>query len=121
MLVVDDEDDAREVVVNVLEQCGASVTSASSAQEALALLLASTPDVLVSDIGMPGETGYDLIRQIRAGADGPASRVPAVALTAYARMQDRTRALTAGFNAHAAKPIEPGELALVIARLAGRG
>jgi signal transduction histidine kinase len=119
VLVVDDEPDAREVVVSVLEQCGAAVTSAASAREARELIAGAAPEVLVSDIGMPGETGYDLIRGLRAG-DGAAARVPAVALTAYARVEDRARALAAGFDAHAAKPIEPGELARVIAPLAGR-
>ncbi|MDB4930693.1 MAG: sensor hybrid histidine kinase, partial [Myxococcaceae bacterium] len=119
VLVVDDEDDAREVVVSVLEQCGAAVTSAASAREAREAIARAAPEVLVSDIGMPGETGYDLIRGLRAG-DGAAARVPAVALTAYARLEDRARALAAGFDAHAAKPIEPGELARVIAHLAGR-
>jgi CheY-like chemotaxis protein len=89
-----------------------------SAREALAEIERRRPDVLVSDIGMPGEDGYSLIRKVRAMTkDRP---IPAAALTAYARMEDRTRAMLAGFQSHIAKPIEPDELLIVVATLVGR-
>ena len=89
----------------------------SSAAEALATMEEYDPDILISDIGMPEETGYDLIQKIRAGEAGCSDRIPAVALTAYARVEDRLQALTAGYNMHVPKPVEPAELAVVIASL----
>ncbi|MET0646658.1 MAG: PAS domain S-box protein [Pyrinomonadaceae bacterium] len=121
VLVVDDEEDARELLAAGLGQCGADVTTASSAQEALGALASGKFGVLVSDIGMPGEDGYDLIRKVRAlPADG-GGRTPAVAVTAYARTEDRLRAMRAGFEMHVAKPVELTELIVVIANLARRG
>ncbi|WP_437946966.1 response regulator [Sorangium sp. So ce296] len=119
VLVVDDEDDTRELLVTMLEQCGSHVTAVASTAEALLALKALRPDVLVSDIAMPGEDGYALIRKIRALPSAGGGRTPAVALTAYARTEDRTRALRAGFNTHVPKPIEPAELLAVLANIAG--
>ena len=98
----------------------AVVGVASSAKEALQLMTETRPDVLVSDIGMPLDDGYSLIKSVRALPASRGGRVPAVALTAYARMEDRTRALLSGFNMHVAKPIDPTELLVVIANLAGK-
>jgi signal transduction histidine kinase len=117
VLVVDDELDARELVTAVLERCGAVVELAASAAEAEAALERSAPDVIVSDVGLPGEDGYALVRKLRA-LDGERAGIPAIALTAYAHPADRTRALLAGFQMHLAKPIEPEELAAVVANLA---
>ncbi|MDY7012034.1 MAG: response regulator [Cyanobacteriota bacterium] len=114
VLVVEDEADSREFVRLVLEGCGATVIPAASVADALALLDKNTPDVLISDIAMPGEDGYDLIGKIRDRADG---RFPAIALTAYAREKDEQRALEAGFQLHLTKPLDPEELIAAIARL----
>jgi PAS domain S-box-containing protein len=126
VLLVDDEVDSREVIQAVLEQCGASVAVAGSAEEAVNLLReASTSGrpfhVLVSDIAMPREDGYELIRRIRSLDPGGGGTVPAVALTAYAREVDRRMALNSGFQVHVAKPIEPGRLVQVVASLAETG
>jgi PAS domain S-box-containing protein len=120
VLVVDDEPDARELITTVLEQCQAVVTVASSASEALEALARVQPDVLVSDIGMPGEDGYSLIEKVRQLPPQQGGRIPAVALTAYARAEDRIKALAAGFQMHAPKPVEPAELAAIVASLAER-
>lgn len=124
ILVVDDEPDAREVVTAVLEHYGADVLAVNSAAEALDLLRKvkppERPDVIVSDIAMPGEDGYALIRQVRALPATQGGTIPAVALTAFGRSGDRVRALTAGFQMHVPKPVEAAELALVIANLARR-
>ncbi len=121
VLVVDDEPDTRLLLRTVLEQCGSEVTTAGSAAEALAAFTRSKPDVLVSDIGMPGEDGYELIGKLRAAEAARAEgRTPAIALTAYARVEDRVRALNAGFQVHVPKPIEPVELLAVVASLTGR-
>lgn len=120
VLVVDDEVDAREWVGSLLEHCRAVVTTAGSAAEALEALHAARPDLIISDIGMPGEDGFSLIKKIRALTPADGGRTPAIALTAYARMEDRTRAMVAGFNMHVSKPIEPAELLITIANLAGR-
>jgi PAS domain S-box-containing protein len=121
VLVVDDEEDARELLAAGLGQCGAEVVTASSAHEALEALAGGRFDVLVSDIGMPGEDGYELIRQVRElDADGGGT-TPAVAVTAYARTEDRLRAMRAGFEMHVSKPVELTELIVVVASLARRG
>jgi PAS domain S-box-containing protein len=120
VLVVDDEPDTLDFLVAVLEGCGAEVTAASSAAEAFRLLKEVKPDVLVSDIGMPDEDGYALIRRVRQLEDDEGGRTPAIALTAYAREEDRRKAIRAGFQAHMTKPVEPSELAEVVASLAGR-
>jgi signal transduction histidine kinase/ActR/RegA family two-component response regulator len=121
LLVVDDEPDTRHLLTEILQQCGAEVRTCASAAEAMEALAQATPDLLVSDIGMPGENGYDLIRRIRAREPFHGRRLPAVALTAYARVEDRMQALTAGYNMHIPKPVEPAELAVVIASLAAQG
>jgi PAS domain S-box-containing protein len=120
VLVLDDEVDARELVQIALEQGGAVVTVASSGAEALEMIRLLKPDVIISDIGMPGEDGYVFIRKLRALSREEGGRIPAVALTAYARAEDRRKALMAGFQNHAAKPVEPQELMMVVANLAGR-
>ena len=119
ILVVDDEDDARTLARRVLEERGAQVITVSSAAEAIASIGDNNPpNVMVSDIGMPEQDGYDLIKQMRA-LPGDAGRVPAVALTALARAEDRKRALSAGYQKHVSKPVDPAELVSVIASLAG--
>jgi signal transduction histidine kinase len=120
VLVVEDEADTRDLLVMALEQCGARVSAFASVPEALASFDAAVPDVLVSDIGVPVEDGYSFIRKVRAREDGHGRDVPAAALTAYARTEDRQRALQAGFQTHLAKPVDPSELVAAVARLAGR-
>ncbi len=120
VLVVDDEPDARALIKRVLEDCRAVVTAVSSAGEALQQLQCNLPDVLVSDIGMPNEDGHSLIRRVRNLEASAARDIPAIALTAYARSEDRTRAILAGFQMHLAKPVEPTELIAMIASLSGR-
>ena len=117
ILAVDDEPDARELLTTILEQCGAHVKTCGSVKDALTALKDFQPDVLISDIGMPGEDGYSLIRKIRVMEEGGARRLPAVALTAFARVEDRLKAFSAGYNMHVPKPVEPIELALVVASL----
>jgi PAS domain S-box-containing protein len=121
VLVIDDKEDARELVQRVLEEHEATVESASSATEALALLRRRAPHVLVSDISMPGMDGYELIRAVRRGDVAGAHRVPAMAVTAFAREEDRERALSAGYQAHLPKPIEAGALVAAVASLAAGG
>jgi CheY-like chemotaxis protein len=118
VLAVDDEPDALALVKRVLEGCGARVITAVSAAEALGLVAAEQPHIILSDIGMPGEDGYDFIRKVRALPAAQGGRTPAAALTAFARSEDRTRALRAGYQTHVAKPVEPTELTAVVASLA---
>jgi PAS domain S-box-containing protein len=120
VLVVDDEPDARTLLRRLLEDCHAEVALAHSAKDALDQFVADPPDVLVSDIGMPGEDGYSLIRSVRALPSVKGGNVPALALTAYARSEDRTRSVLAGFQMHMSKPVEPAELIAMVASLAGR-
>jgi PAS domain S-box-containing protein len=117
ILVVDDEADARDLLATILGRAGADVVVVASALEALETLERWRPNILVSDIGMPGDDGYVLIRRIRALRSQESSRVLALALTAYARSEDRLRALEAGFNSHVAKPVDPLELTALIAAL----
>ena len=117
ILVVDDEQDARDLIGKVLEDAGAQVGVAASAQEAIGLLQASRYDVLVSDIGMPGDDGYFLLRSLRAMESAQGGRTAALALTAYAALQDRQRALDAGFDLHLAKPVATAALVAAVARL----
>ncbi len=117
VLIVDDEPDARALLRRLFEERDAVVITASSTAEALAALQAERPDVLVSDIGMPGEDGYALIRRVRALPPENGGRTPAIALTAYARAEDRVRAVAAGFQHHLSKPVEPVELIVVAASL----
>jgi PAS domain S-box-containing protein len=119
VLAVDDDPDSLALLRRVLEERGARVITASSAAEALELLAAERPDVLLSDIGMPGMDGYELIRRVRSLDPEAGGRVPAAALTAFARPEDRTRALLAGYQMHATKPIRPAELMALVASLAG--
>jgi CheY-like chemotaxis protein len=120
VLVVDDDRDARELIARLLEDCDARVTMAGSAVEALACLEARRFDVLVSDVGMPGEDGYAFMRRVRGLAPDANGDIPAMALTAYARGEDRVKAMRAGFQMHAPKPVEPGELIAIVASLARR-
>jgi CheY-like chemotaxis protein len=119
VLVVDDEEDARTLLRKTLEAAGSEVLLAGTAMEAFRLALEKRPDVLISDIGMPMEDGYSLIRRIRAEGLSPKD-LPAVALSAFAGALDRRRALLAGFQVHVAKPVDPGELIAVVASLTGR-
>jgi PAS domain S-box-containing protein len=118
ILVVDDQPDARDLIERVLQDAGARVVKAASAEEAMALVELEKPHVLLSDIGMPGADGFDLLRQLRALGSG--GDIPAIALTAFARSEDRTRALRAGFRLHISKPVEPTELCVAVANVAGR-
>jgi signal transduction histidine kinase/CheY-like chemotaxis protein len=120
VLVVDDEPDTVELMRHILEECEAEVRMATSAKAALLAFEQFLPDVLVSDIGMPEEDGYDLIRQIRALPAENGGIVPAVAITAFARAEDRRRALLSGFQAHLAKPMERDDLITLVASLAQR-
>jgi PAS domain S-box-containing protein len=117
LLVVDDEPDAQMLLRAILEQCGAEVETAGSAAEVISLLKENSYDILISDVGMPEVDGYELIRKIREMERGTGKRLPAVALTAFARAEDRLKALSAGFNMHISKPVEPAELIVVIANL----
>lgn len=119
VLLLDDEPDARELVARLLRDCGAVVRTAASAQEALALIRGSRPSVLVSDIGMPEIDGYEFLRRVRVLSENEGGKVPAIAMTAFARSEDRTKALRAGFIAHVAKPVEPPELVATVATVAG--
>jgi signal transduction histidine kinase len=120
VLLVDDETDSRNFLSMSLRQYGAEVTALGSADEAVSVLQRERPDVLVSDIGMPGEDGYALIRRVRALGADRGGQVPAAALTAYAKGEDTTRALSAGYQVHLPKPVEPTELATAVATLVGR-
>ncbi len=120
VLVVDDHTDARELLTMVLSSAGASVSAAASAPDALEAFKHDPPDVLVSDIGMPGEDGFALVRRVKALRPEDGGRTPVIALTAYATEEDRLRALDAGFAEHLPKPVEPDELVAAVAHLAGR-
>lgn len=120
VMLVDDEADARALLTRLLTDCKATVRSAPGVDEALALLDEYQPDVLISDIGMPGKDGYEFIRAVRARDPKQGGTIPAVALTAFARSEDRTRALLAGYQIHVTKPIEPRELLVTVFSLARR-
>jgi PAS domain S-box-containing protein len=120
VLVADDEADARDLIKRVLEDCGADVMTASSASEAIRLVALHRPDVLLSDIGMPEADGFELLRRVRALGTQHGGKVPAIALTAFARSEDRTRALRAGFVVHVSKPVDASELVATVASVAGR-
>jgi PAS domain S-box-containing protein len=120
ILIVDDEHDTRELLRTSLSECGAQVTVAGSVEEAFAAFAASIPDILISDIGMPDVDGYELIRRLRELPLECGGKIPAIALTAYARVEDRLKALRAGFQMHVPKPVELAELVTVVASVAGR-
>lgn len=120
ILVVDDEPDTRDLLKTGLENCGALVTVACSVIKALDAIKTELPDVLISDIGMPGEDGYDLIRRLRSLAPERGGKIPAIALTAYARVEDRLQALRSGYQMHVPKPVELAELVAVAASLVNR-
>jgi CheY-like chemotaxis protein len=120
VMVVDDEADAIGLVKRIMEECGATVEACTSAAECLACVSTFRPDVLISDIGMPEMDGYTLIGKLRAMSTEDGGRTPAVALTAFARSEDRRQAMLSGFDVHVAKPVEPSELVAVVSRLARR-
>jgi CheY-like chemotaxis protein len=120
VLVVDDDRDARELIDHVLTEHGARVLSAASATDALPLVAYHRPDVLVSDIGMPAVDGYELLRRVRALGADHGGRIPAIALTAFARPEDRTRALRSGFLTHVAKPVGAAELVAAVGAVVRR-
>lgn len=117
VLIVDDDDDARILLASILEGYGCRIRTASSVADALALFAQQTPDVLLSDVAMPGADGYELIRQVRARSREQGGDVPAAAVTAYARPEDRSRLLNAGFSIHLPKPIDPAEVVAVVSTL----
>ena len=120
VLVVDDQEDARELLRRVLEECEATVLLAETAAEAVEMVERDRPDVMVTDIGMPDADGFELLRRVRALGGDRGGRVPAIALTAFARSEDRTRALRAGFLVHVSKPVDASELVATVASVAGR-
>jgi CheY-like chemotaxis protein len=121
VLFVDDAPDTRDFIAKVLADCGARVLTATSAAEAFAVIELSMPDVILSDIGMPGEDGYDLIRRIRTSEKSVGrQQIPAAAVTAFARSEDRDKAIAAGFQVHVAKPFDPVDLIGIVATLAGK-
>jgi CheY-like chemotaxis protein len=121
VLLVEDDRDAREFFANVLDGSGANVVTASNAEEALRAFERQPPQVLVCDLGLPGEDGCALLQRIRALPPDRGGDVPAAAITAYAAAEDRRRAMAAGFQRHIAKPFDPAELPALIAELAPLG
>src|SRR6185436_11787015 len=119
VLVVDDEPDSRDLLKTILSRCGSEVRCSESAAHAMLEFESWNPELLVSDIGMPNEDGYSLIRRVRE-LESDSARIPAVALTAYATDEDRSQALSAGFQIHVAKPIEPDSFLTSIASMLGR-
>ena len=120
VLFIDDSADARELVTTILGPYGAAIRTCSSTDEALAVLVRERPDIVISDIAMPGGDGYQFIRALRVREDPGSKRIPAIALTSYTATEDRIGMLAAGFQLHVPKPIDPIELVTVIATLAGR-
>ena len=119
-MIVDDDRDALDLVKRVLANCNATATTCQTGAECLQTLPTLRPDVLITDIGMPGMDGYALITAVRAFAPEQGGTTPAIALTAHARSADRRRAMLSGFDVHVARPVEPSELVAVVARLARR-
>jgi CheY-like chemotaxis protein len=120
VLVVDDEDDARELIRRLLAERHARVLIAESADQGLEMLRLEKPDLILSDIGMPEKDGYEFIRTIRKLSVAEGGRTPAIALTAFARSEDRTRAMMAGYQVHLSKPVEAQELVATVGSLVGR-
>ena len=120
VLLVEDDDDSRKLLATMLKRYGARVTAAKSAKEALSVFDGELPDVMISDIGMPEQDGYELIRKVRAMPPERGGRIPAIALTGYASKKDRERALAAGYQQHIAKPIEQADMIAAIAKLVGQ-
>lgn len=120
LLIVDDEADAREALVGLLERCGAEVRAAASVTEAMSVLSQDLPDVLISDLGLPGADGYELIRRVRELPADAGGRIPALAVTAYATEEHRKKAMRSGFQQHLEKPVAAAKLVSEIALLAGR-
>jgi CheY-like chemotaxis protein len=120
-LLVEDDDDSRKLLGTMLKRYGARVTSTKSAAEALNAFAGELPDVMISDIGMPDQDGYELIRRVRAMPLEKGGGTPAIALTGYASRKDRERALSSGYQQHMAKPIEQVDIIAEIAMLVGRG
>jgi CheY-like chemotaxis protein len=118
VLLVDDDEDARELFATVFSQAGARVTTAGSVREAMAMVEVTLPDIVLTDIAMPQATGFDLLNEMRS--DPRRAEIPVIAVTAYARSEDRAQALSAGFNAHIAKPVSPRALVAMVAELARR-
>ena len=120
VLVIDDETDTLEMFATALKRYGAEVVAVASAAAAMSAMEVRLPDIIVSDIGMSGEDGYELIRKVRALPPEGGGRIPALALTAYARTEDKSRALSAGYQMHLAKPVELTDLLAAVAKLAGQ-
>jgi PAS domain S-box-containing protein len=120
VLIVDDEPDARMLITRLLEDCKAEVISADSADQAMRMIRDQKPDIVISDIGMPTRDGYAFMRDVRALPEKLGGRIPAIAMTAFARSEDRTRAMMAGYQVHMSKPIDPQELLATVASLMGR-
>jgi CheY-like chemotaxis protein len=118
VLVLDDEEDMRDLISMILEHAGARVTRVNTVDAALKALAVECPHVAVSDLAMPGEDGYAFVKRVRAADDVMLRNLPLVAMTAYARAEDRHRVLAAGFQRHVAKPIEPAELVEALAEVA---
>ena len=120
VLVVDDNEDACELVGLIMEQCGASVTLVWSTLQALEVFNENPHDILICDIGMPGEDGYSLISRLRARQPEQGGRIPAIALTAFSEPEERTRILQSGFQMYVGKPVEPSDLVAAVCRLSGK-
>ncbi|MBA3560920.1 MAG: response regulator, partial [Gemmatimonadaceae bacterium] len=120
ILAVDDEPDARELINRILSRCGATVETAGSGADALRSIAKKKPHVLIMDIGMPEEDGYSVIQKVRQLTREHGGNVPAIALTAFARLEDRRRAILSGFQMHMSKPVEPSELVAIVSSL-GKG
>jgi len=120
VLFVDDEPDAREVVTATFRETGAEISTAGDVEEALRLLESFKPNILISDIAMPAHDGYELIRRVRVLPPDKGGKIPAIALTAFVRAQERLKVLSAGYQRHVPKPLQPLELAIVVASLTGR-
>jgi CheY-like chemotaxis protein len=119
VLIVDDEPDGRALLIRLLQEAGAEVVAAEGAHQALDILRRAPVQAILSDIGMPGMDGYEFLQRVRADPDPAVSRIPAIAVTAYARKEDRTRSLAAGFQQHIAKPYSFAELVLAVVSLRG--